>query len=76
MRTWTWVMAAAASVALTMSTLPAASAATVPDDLEFSYTMSSPLIGTLRESADTSCHQSLGAPFSLTMAAGPATGLT
>ena len=75
MRRWTWLPVAAASIGLVMSTLPVASAATVPDDLEFSYTMSSPLIGTIRESAETTCHQSLGAPFILQMTAGPATGL-
>jgi len=62
-------------MALLLSSLPAASAATVPDDLEFSYTMNSPLIGTIRDSADTSCYQSLGAPFTLEMVAGPAMGL-
>jgi hypothetical protein len=75
MRRWTWLPVATASMALLLSSLPAASAATVPDDLEFSYTMNSPLIGTIRDSADTSCYQSLGAPFTLEMVAGPAMGL-
>ncbi|MFZ9988080.1 MAG: hypothetical protein ACO3HV_10040 [Candidatus Nanopelagicales bacterium] len=75
MRRWTWLPVATASMALLLSSLPAASAATGPDDLEFSYTMNSPLIGTIRDSADTSCYQSLGAPFTLEMVAGPAMGL-
>lgn len=63
-----------ASVGLVAGAMPA-SAATVPDDLEFEYTMSSPLIGNVRETAGTVCHQSLGPTFTMEMAAGPATGL-
>ena len=61
--------------ALMAGTLPA-SAATIPDDLEFSYTMSAPLLGNIKESGGTVCHQSMGSSFSLEMVAGPADGFT
>ena len=61
--------------ALMAGTLPA-SAQTIPDDLEFDYTMSAPLIGNIRDSASTICHQSLGESFTLEMTAGPAAALT
>lgn len=60
---------------LTAGTLPA-SATTIPADLEFDYTMSAPLIGNIRDSADTLCHQSLGESFTLEMTEGLAVGLT
>ena len=61
--------------ALMAGTLPA-SATTIPADLEFDYTMSAPLIGNIKESGGTVCHQSLGESFSLEMVAGPADGFT
>lgn len=74
MAPWRAAAAVTAVFALIVGTAPA-SAETIPPDLEFDYTMSAPLIGNIRESADTTCHQSLGAPFTLAMVAGPATGL-
>ena len=62
--------------ALMAGTLPASAAETIPADLEFSYTMSAPLIGNVKENASTLCHQSLGPSFNLEMVAGPANGLT
>lgn len=61
--------------ALIAGAIPA-SATTIPEDLEFDYTMSAPLIGNIRDSASTICHQSLGEPFTLEMVAGPAAALT
>lgn len=63
-----------AVAALMAGTLPA-SAQTIPEDLEFDYTMSAPLIGNVKETAGTICHQSLGSSFTMEMAAGPAQGL-
>ena len=60
--------------ALMAGTLPA-SAQTIPEDLEFDYTMSAPLIGNIKGSAGTICHQSLGESFTMEMVAGPAQGL-
>lgn len=60
--------------ALMAGTLPA-SAQTIPEDLEFDYTMSAPLIGNIKETAGTVCHQSLGESFTMEMVAGPAPGL-
>lgn len=64
-----------AAGALIAGTLPA-SATTIPADLEFDYTMSAPLIGNIRESGGTVCHQSMGESFTMEMVAGPAMGLT
>jgi hypothetical protein len=52
-----------------------AHAVEVPSDLEFSYTMSQPLVGEVKERADTTCYQSLGETFTMSMQAGPAEGL-
>lgn len=60
---------------LSVSALPV-QAAQVPDDLEFSYTMSQPLIGDIRQSADATCYQSLGETFVLPVKAGLALELT
>ena len=62
-------------VALAAVNLSAAQAADIPSDLEFSYTMNQPLIGQIRDSANTQCYQSMGEPFSLSMQAGMASGL-
>lgn len=68
-------VAVIACLGLVMATTTPAQAADIPDDLEFSYTMSSPLIGSAKDSANTLCYQSLGEPFSMTPAAGPANDL-
>ena len=74
MRAVSGLVVLVASVGLVVGAMPA-TAATVPDDLEFEYTMSAPLIGNIKETAGTVCHQSLGPTFTMEMAAGPATGL-
>lgn len=74
MRTGHIVAALVAVGALVAGALPA-SAVTVPEDLEFEYTMSAPLIGNVKETSGTVCHQSLGEPFTMEMVAGPAQGL-
>jgi hypothetical protein len=70
------VIAALVAVGTLLAGAIPASGATIPEDLEFDYTMSSPLIGNVRDSASTICHQSLGESFTMEMAAGPAVGLT
>ncbi|MFM1964700.1 MAG: hypothetical protein RL134_425 [Actinomycetota bacterium] len=71
-----YVTAALIAVGTLLAGALPASGATIPDDLEFEYTMSSPLIGNIRDSASTICHQSLGESFTMEMTAGPAMGLT
>ena len=75
MRPWFATAALIAAGTLLAGAIPA-SAQTIPADLEFDYTMSSPLIGNIRESGDATCNQSMGAPFVLSMAAGLDVALT
>lgn len=66
---------AGVSAVLLLGALPA-QAVDVPDDLQFSYTMSQPLIGQITEKADATCYQSLGETFVLPVKAGFAAELT
>jgi hypothetical protein len=74
-RWWRGALALTALSALIGGGLSTAQAQEIPADLEFSYTMSAPLIGSIKEAAETLCYQSQGESFALVMAAGPAGGL-
>lgn len=69
------VAAAVGVAALLVSPIGTAQAVEIPSDLEFSYTMSQPLVGQIKESSNTTCYQTLGDTFTLSMQAGPASGL-
>ena len=70
MRLKTRLVIGAAVAALVATPLASAQAVEIPSDLEFSYTMNQPLIGQIRDSANTQCYQSIGDPFALSMQAG------
>jgi len=77
MRRYTWLPTIAASVALAMGTLPAASAAPVPDDLEFSYELDQPILGMPSAFASQgSCTQTLGPAFALALDGQPESNLS
>ena len=68
--------AAAGLVALIALPIGTAQAVEIPSDLEYSYTLSQPIIGQIKSAADTLCYQTKGESFTLSMVAGLDQGLT
>ncbi len=62
--------------ALAAVSMGAARAAEVPSDLEYSYTLSQPVIGSMSLATRGECTQTLGAPFTLAMVGGVEEELT
>ena len=76
MRGLRWLTVVAATVGLMAGTMPAAQAA-LPDDLEYSYDLNSPILGMPSAFASSgSCTQTLGAAFDLVMDGQPEPNLT
>lgn len=69
------VLASVSAVALCLAAVPVTANA-LPNDLEYTYNLNAPLIGTVQSGSSGTCTQSGGDDFALTIAAGADNDLT